>query len=85
MSNAEHLERVCSTIQPLILEFCAGRREFHMTELADFVQRRAVFVAPDSASRILRKLRHEGLIQYTVVDRRASRYRIEEVAHATRP
>ncbi len=40
-------------------------------------------IAPDSPGRILRQLRAAGQVSYDVVCRRASTYRITDVAEAT--
>jgi len=55
-----------------------GRRncsEFFMSELGAWVKAR-VPTAPDSPSRILRELRRQGVLDYEVVDRSKSRYRV---------
>ena len=71
-----NLERVQERIAAAVLEFCDLHRQFHMIELAEFVQAR-VGVAPDSPGRILRQLRQAGKVKYQVVDRRRSEYLIE--------
>lgn len=80
-SNAEHLSRVSSRIGPSVLEFCRPRvgQEFHMEEMVRHIRAR-LGIAPDSPSRILRALRQAQMIDYTVVNRRQSLYRVDRVA-----
>ena len=75
----ENLNRVCGKIGPLVLEFC--RRvgvggEFRAVRLHNFV---GDSVAPASADRILRELRRAGQVDYVIVNRRQSLYRITGV------
>ncbi len=72
-----NLDRVRSKIATVILSFCAARmgEEFHMEELARHVSVR-VEVSPDSPSRILRDLRRRGELNYEVVRRSESLYRV---------
>lgn len=81
MSHAENLARVSRSIGAVVLEFCAARIgcEFHMGELLSFVRLHCE-IAPDSPSRILRTLRQEGLLSYSVVSRAKSLYRVDGVA-----
>jgi hypothetical protein len=76
MAQDANLERCSEKIAAAVLEFCGLRRQFHMIELAEFVQAR-VGVAPDSPGRILRMLRQAGKVKYRVIDRRNSEYLIE--------
>jgi hypothetical protein len=82
MAQDENLERVTERIAAPVLEFCGLRRQFHMIELAEFVQAR-VGVAPDSPGRILRMLRQAGKVSYRVIDRRNSEYLVEGKSTAT--
>ena len=75
-AQREHLDRVSSNLEAPILAFCRGRRQFHMDELRQHIVARGIACAPDSPSRILRKLKAEGAIAYRVVNRRASLYEI---------
>lgn len=52
-----------------------GALDFHMEEL----RRRFPDRAPDSAGRILRLLRQKGVIDYVVVNRGQSHYRLVDV------
>ena len=79
-THAANLARVGSRISHLIVEFCreVARREsprFHLEELFSFVRMRAA-ISPDSASRILRALRRDGVIDYQLVSRRESLYAV---------
>lgn len=84
MAQVDNLERVTESIAAAVLEFCGLRRQFHMIELAEFVQAR-VGVAPESPGRILRLLRQAGKIKYRVIDRRNSEYLIEVKSTAPAP
>lgn len=83
-SGVRELQRVESEIGRRILDFCRERLfdTFRMEELTSYVRAR-VAIAPDSAGRILRKLRKDGVITVELVSRRESLYcvtRIEEEA-----
>ena len=86
-TDREERARVKSRIGSLILEFCDFRLHgygisFHMEDLHLFVQQRLPFngrVAPASTDRILRQLRQQGLLNYKVVSRRQSLYRVVPV------
>lgn len=76
----EHL-RVWCGLAHIIWAFCCERStkdEWHMEDLRAWCCARAG-AAPASPDRILRSLRQEGLIEYTVVSRSKSRYRIDSV------
>jgi hypothetical protein len=78
-------QRVSGVIAITVLRFLrkkfhAGHTEFHADELREFVREHLPIPnAPGSADRILRDLRKKGAVAYTVVDRRASLYRVEFV------
>ena len=79
MSNGEQkieLDRVFERIAPLIEEFHRTRRNgaFHVEELRRFVLDQIPGIAPDSPGRILRAMRLGGLLNYKVINRRASLY-----------
>lgn len=78
--NEHHLERVSNRIAPAIFDFCSSHvgQEFHMENLVKHI-REKLGIAPDSPSRILRSLRQDGVIDYVVVNRKQSLYRIESV------
>lgn len=74
----EQLDRVRSKIAPVILRYFQDKPtgfEFHMADLEAYV-RSASGGAPDSPSRILRALRQAGYLQYEVVSRAKSLYRL---------
>lgn len=79
-TQADHLARVSSRIGAVVLAFCAERvgREFVAQDLRDHVAHHEL-AAPASPDRILRLLRQGGLVDYVVVDRRKSLYRIDAV------
>lgn len=83
-THAANLSRVSDRIAEVVVEFCAerietGRAEFHMDELREAVRLRVGPVAPDSPGRILRDLRWTGRVEYQVVSRKDSRYRVDAV------
>lgn len=71
----ENLGRVRARIEPLIIAFAkkVERSHFHAEDLRNYVTAR-VEVAPSSADRILRLCRQDGLLDYTVINRRQSLY-----------
>lgn len=78
------LTRVTGAIGREILKFLRcrmanGFTQFHADDLRGAVAS-AMSTAPGSADRVLRDLRKSGLVSYTVVDRRASLYRILRVS-----
>jgi hypothetical protein len=80
-SGTESLERVSSRIGSAIVAFCTARvgQTFHADELRTAVTRACGVVAPGSADRVLRQLRLTNRIQYVVLSRRESLYRIDGV------
>lgn len=75
--QTENLERVTARLGKAVLSFIASDvDEFQADELHTFVEREVGFSAPASADRVLRHLRQKGVIDYKVVDRRASRYKV---------
>lgn len=74
-----HLERVTARIGVAILDYCRSHRRFYMSELVTAVEKAVGACAPDSPSRILRVLRKQGRIAYSV-DRAQSLYTIHEAA-----
>jgi hypothetical protein len=82
------LERVYDRIAPLIEEFRNTRGSqgtFHVEELRSFVLDKIPGIAPDSPGRILRAMRLEGLLDYVVLNRRASLYRFRPVVTRSQP
>ncbi len=78
--SAQDLHRVARDLQRHILDFCRDHvgLEFHMADLVDYVSSRH-HAAPSSTDRVLRKMRSDGLVKYTVVNRSKSLYRIDGV------
>jgi len=77
------LQRVSSGIASHVLDFFKSRgvgSEFHASDLAAFVEERVGYVSPGSPDRILRDLRKRRLLNYTVVSRSKSLYRVERVS-----
>lgn len=82
--QAAHISRVTSQIARAILTFCrsrlaTGQSEFHADDLRAWVSVREA-TAPGSADRILRDLRRAGVVDYRVVNRAQSLYRVVSVA-----
>ena len=78
MSNhQENLERVKSNISGFVLDFVRGREgsTFYASELRSYVQKRHG-TAPASPDRILRDLRQKGFLNYKVVSRSQSLYKV---------
>ncbi len=77
-----NLDRVRSKIGLAVLAFAKARLEtqpeFVITELYKFVAD-GFSIAPASADRILRDLRQNGQLDYTIVNRRQSRYKVLSV------
>lgn len=75
--QAAELTRVARNVASVILDYCRDRVgcEFSLRDLALYVMHHAN-ATPDSASRILRSLRQEGLVDYVVTSRSKSKYRI---------
>ena len=78
--QAEHKERVFSRIARSIVDFCAEHKTFHADDLRQHVVAETGVAAPGSADRILRDLRQRKLLDYIVLDRRASLYEVLWVA-----
>jgi hypothetical protein len=78
----EHLERVSSRIARAILDYCRDHRQFHADDLRRAVTNRTGITAPASADRILRDLRQRHVIDYKVLDRRASLYEVTRMPEA---
>jgi hypothetical protein len=81
--QSENIRRVGMKIGHRIVSFWQGRLasgepQFFMQDLVDYVQAgfAPASVAPDSTSRILRQLRLRGLIDYEVISRSNSHYRL---------
>ena len=80
MSQTEELSRVQANIGELVERFVldrwqTGRPRFYIQDLHDYIAARTQ-IAPASPDRILRQLRLEGKIDYTVVSRSESCYEI---------
>ena len=75
------LGRVTGVIGQAIVEFCEAHvgQQFFADDLRRHVSKKCR-TAPASADRVLRSLRSLGVVQYRVVDRRASLYLVEAVA-----
>lgn len=79
--HPEERERVKVRVGPAIIEFAKNRkREFFMDDLRRHITLTVGIVAPASPDRILRALRQRKQLDYIVVDRKRSLYRITEVA-----
>lgn len=84
-THGANLDRVKSRIAGHVTAFCrsrvaSGEDTFHAEDLLRWVRERLPSIAPDSPRRILGELRLEGALNYEVLNRRASLYRILSVA-----
>jgi hypothetical protein len=80
-TQADNLERVSHKIADAVLFWCQWRLatsnpDFRMADLQAYVCEQIAGVSPDSPSRILRMLRRSGRINYVVVSRSQSLYRL---------
>jgi hypothetical protein len=82
--QTEQLERVSSSIGEHVLGFLKQRLEsnpvFHLADLLEFVLSRNPLIAPNSPYRIMRSLHVNEKVNYELLDRRSSRYRVLSVA-----
>lgn len=78
--QAPQIARVTSAIGGAVLAFCrAALRtggEFHGDDLRVWIGHQGIQCAPASPDRILRALRRAGQLDYEVVNRHESRYRV---------
>lgn len=77
--QAEQLERVGESIAPLVLAFFATKQPgdlFTMNSLTDYVRARRSLGVVESAGRILRDLKRKGELNYELVSRSQSLYRV---------
>lgn len=81
--QSENIARVRSRIAGLVVAFwrerLAGKRQFHMDELREYVGAAVGKIAPDSPGRIMRDLCQDGVINYRVVMRSESLYEAMEL------
>lgn len=78
----ENIARVSHRIAPTIVGYFRHRgvgAEFRVDDLRAHIARHFPGIAPDSAGRIMRDLRGRGTIDYAVINRRQSLYRITSV------
>jgi len=86
ITDQQERARVRSRIGSLIMEFCHFQfgtfadAEFYMEELRGYVEKRVQgTIAPDSPGRILRQLRQQQQLNYKVISRSKSLYRVVPV------
>ena len=82
--QARQIDRVEKKIADIILEFYHERilimqYDFHANDLAEYMNRQIPNTTFDSASRILRLLRQKRKIDYDVVSRKDSHYRLKRL------
>lgn len=79
--QTDNLERVLTRIAAAIIEFFGRTQDtFFAEEMREYVERTVGRIAPGSPDRVMRDLRQRGLIDYEVLSRAASKYRI--IRHA---
>lgn len=77
--QAAQLERCKAKIDPLVLAFFATKQpgdEFHINDLTRAVWRTAPHVAADSPRRVMAALKDGGRLNYELVSRARSLYRV---------
>ena len=78
----QELDRVSANIGDLVIRFLKQKgkgAEFTTSELYLFCLESVEHLAPGSSCRVLRDLKAKNQIDYSLVDRSTSRYRIEAV------
>lgn len=70
----KHLTRVKSRIGEAVELYVKETPSFYASELREYVESKYGQIAPGSADCILRDLRQRGIINYRVINRRASLY-----------
>lgn len=83
--QATELRRVRVTIDPLVLAFFATKRpgdEFHVNDLTRHVWQTAPHVAADSPRRVMAALKDAGKLNYELVSRSQSLYRVAAMKEA---
>jgi len=81
-SHKSELSRVRANIQGHVLAFCGIVKkrdvaEFHAKELHEYVTEHYGEIAPNSAYRILWELKRGDVLDYEIVNRRQSLYRLK--------
>lgn len=78
MTNSPYLQAVIDRIGEAIVLFCLHRvgERFHADDLRAYVTNTVGACAPGSADRILRDLRTRGALDYVVLSRSKSLYRV---------
>jgi hypothetical protein len=80
--QSKQIKRVHGRIAPAVMQFMRDKgvgAHFHADELRNYVEIRHG-IAPDSAGRILRLLRREGRVDYEIIQRSFSLYRITKIS-----
>lgn len=81
-THSENLRRLMPKVGTLVKDFLNGRLltnpVFHADDLRNYVER-CIHASPGSPDRILRQLRLEKKIDYVLVSRRKSTYRVISV------
>lgn len=83
VDNAQQLDRVMKGIGAAVLDFCRARSVFRGADLCDYVRQRCGGT-PESAARILRQLRRQGLVEYENTVRAGSLYTVRRVSNVER-
>lgn len=80
--QSREIARVDANISEIIFSFCSQKvgQTFHMEELLAYVRAHTP-VAPDSTSRILRLLKHRHRVDYVVVNKAKSQYKIISITN----
>lgn len=77
--QTHQLERVQANLATLVLDWCERKGPGHVFHLAEFTRDilNQVLCSPTSPFRILAHLRQRGHVNYVVLNRAASLYRLE--------
>lgn len=68
-----------NSINKLITQFLRRRKKFTGPELSSFVISKNPTVKEDSVTRVLRTMRTEGLVNYQVLNKNESLYKVLQV------
>lgn len=82
MEQRKQLARVTCAIGRAVLDFARSRvgQEFHANDLRAYVDMASGPTAPGSADRVMRDMRRRGVLDYTLISRGQSLYRIDRAS-----
>ena len=82
---ASQLARVRDKVKSTVIRFARSRlgKTYNASDLLRYCRVLQPEIAPDSPSRIMRDLRRAGVIDYTLISRQNSQYRVDYVVPAS--